>query len=390
MGRTWGRLYLGTRNHRKIKTLRRRHPGSWKTFYLLLEMALETDDNGWIYLEPGQPYPLEELADEVDETPEDLQALLCTMVDLGMIQVNGQGIQFLSYSERQFKSDADGAERVRRHREAKKANLPETLQNSQNESTCNSDVTLQDHNSNGCVTPPETETETELGTSPSGDVVDGRAAPSVNPSPSRNVCFDVGPTGEGKPQDDTHIKATAGGAEAQAVDVDPAPEVLDGDNGEGVKTRFTPNDLGRLWNETANPVFPRVILPLSEKRARKFRPAVRARPDPEWWKALFDRAGGISFLRGENDRGWRADLEFVVRRWEDILEGKYDRAEPYEEPARNADPDCKICHGDGWEYVEKNGDRWAKPCRCTTKAMHGHDRLSKSRSGNLPRGRHPP
>jgi len=83
---------------------------------VLLEMALETDDDGWIYIEPGQPYPLEELADEVDETPENLQALLATMSELGLIEVNGQGIRFPSYSDRQFKSDADGAERVRRQK----------------------------------------------------------------------------------------------------------------------------------------------------------------------------------------------------------------------------------------------------------------------------------
>jgi len=117
MARAWGRLYLGTRNHRKIKTLRRRHPHSWKTFYVLLEMALEADDEGWIYLAPGVPYPLEELADEVDETSETLQALLNTMEELGLIQINGQGIQFLSYNERQFKSDASGlTDRQERHR----------------------------------------------------------------------------------------------------------------------------------------------------------------------------------------------------------------------------------------------------------------------------------
>ncbi|MGQ9689481.1 MAG: phage replisome organizer N-terminal domain-containing protein, partial [Desulfobaccales bacterium] len=180
MARTWGRLYLGTRNHRKLKTLRRRHPGSWKTFYILLELALETDDDGWIYLEPGQPYPLEELADEVDETPENLQSLLRTMADLGLVQVNGQGIQFLSYSERQFKSDADVAERVRRHREAKKANPQETLQNSKNEHACNIAVTLQDRYSNGGVTPPDTDTDTDTDTE-----LDPRRKASLENKPNR-------------------------------------------------------------------------------------------------------------------------------------------------------------------------------------------------------------
>jgi hypothetical protein len=103
MGQTWGNF--GTRNHRKIKTLRRRHPGSWKTFYVLLEMAFETDDDGWIYLEHDQPYPLEELADEVGETPENLHSLLSTMADLGLIQIDGQCIRLLPLNDNNPKVD---------------------------------------------------------------------------------------------------------------------------------------------------------------------------------------------------------------------------------------------------------------------------------------------
>ena len=160
MGRTWGRLYLGTRNHRKIKTLRRRHKTSWKTFYLLLEMAIEVDDDGWIYLEHGQPYPIDELADEVDETTEELQELLSTMADLGLIQINGQGIQFLSYSDRQFKSDVDGAERAKRYRE-RKAQRCVTLQSDEKNQDGDTGVTLQESYPKVTVTPPDTETESE-------------------------------------------------------------------------------------------------------------------------------------------------------------------------------------------------------------------------------------
>jgi hypothetical protein len=102
------------------------------------------------------------------------------------------------------------------------------------------------------------------------------------------------------------------------------------DDGNGKRSRkhlrlaFSPDHLGNLWNETADPVFPRVILPLSEKRRSKLRPAIRGQPDLEWWRALFVKARDIPFLKGENDRGWRADLEFVVKRRMEILEGKYD------------------------------------------------------------------
>lgn len=165
-------------------------------------------------------------------------------------------------------------------------------------------------------------------------------------------------------------KADSDSTEVEAVD-EPVPQPVDFSptpNESETKKRFYPNDLGKLWNEIADPVFPRVNLPFSDKRAAKFRPALKAIPDPDWWKALFIKAGSISFLRGDNDRGWRADLEFVVRRREEILEGKYDRARrPGQsgDPDPRGQPDCRICRGDGWEYVEENGDKLAKPCRCT-------------------------
>jgi len=204
----------------------------------------------------------------------------------------------------------------------------------------NGGVTVNSPKSNGeyrpdSLNPESLNPELTLDTSPKGKVVDGPAAPSADLSPSGSV--------------------------SQTEEV-----LVEGGNSKGA-SRLSPNDLARLWNETADPVFPRVIVPLSEKRVRKFRPAVRAQPDPEWWKSLFGKAGGISFLRGENNRGWRANLEFMVNRWEDILEGKYDNTKTLKEPNQKADPDCQICAGDGWEYVEENGDHWAKPCQCLTK-----------------------
>ncbi|MBW1992564.1 MAG: hypothetical protein JRI59_10755 [Deltaproteobacteria bacterium] len=68
-------------------------------------------------------------------------------------------------------------------------------------------------------------------------------------------------------------------------------------------------------------------------------------------------------------QGWRADLEFVVRRREEILEGKYERApRPVAEPARprpRADPDCPVCRGKGWEhYEDERGAQMARRCKC--------------------------
>jgi hypothetical protein len=310
MGRTWGRLYLGTRNHRKIKTLRRRHPGSWKAFYVLLEMALETNDDGWIFIEPGQPYPIGELADEVDETPENLQGLLDTMAELGMIQSNGQGVQFLSYSERQFKSDEDAAERKRKSRERAKASKggdgraesPTSHSDGHAEvpsSPCDghSDVTpngCDGHgevtNGHGEVTPPENRgqrTETELVTSPSGEVVDGAAAPSADPTPSEPV------------------------SEAGKV-------MVDGGDANGAKPpkKFGPAALVELWNDLG--CRPRVS-ELTDERRKKAALRIRKRGDPDWWGGLFEKVKALN-------KAWLT-FDFLIRSDTNclkVMEGNYD------------------------------------------------------------------
>lgn len=129
------------------------------------------------------------------------------------------------------------------------------------------------------------------------------------------------------------------------------------------RTGISPNDLGKLWNELADCTFPRVLLPLSARRQNKFRVALNAHPDPEWWRELIAKVNQTPFLRGENERGWRADLEFVVRRCEEIWEGKYDRSRR-EASEPTPDSQCPICNGDGWQYVEQNGENLAIPCTC--------------------------
>lgn len=48
----------------------------------------------------------------------------------------------------------------------------------------------------------------------------------------------------------------------------------------------------------------------------------------EFWEGLFNDVLELPFLLGRNDRGWRADFEFLTKsaNIQKILEGKYDRA----------------------------------------------------------------
>ena len=143
MGQPWGRLYTGTRHHRKIRILRQRCPDSWWIFYPLLEMAFETDNDGLIYIDSDIPYSLEELAGEVGTRVDVLEDTLHVMADLRLISLNNGFVKFLSYRDRQFKSDTS-AERTRKYRE----------RSSQKEK-CDGDVTSQDrHGDGGAEMPP--------------------------------------------------------------------------------------------------------------------------------------------------------------------------------------------------------------------------------------------
>ena len=126
---------------------------------------------------------------------------------------------------------------------------------------------------------------------------------------------------------------------------------------------FSADDLARLWNQLADPVFPRVRLPLAENRARKVRPAVKVQPDPEWWTSLFKQVNGTPFLKGQNDRKWRSDFGWVVDHRDKILEGSY-------EPPPAADtqsPECPSCGGAG--YIKNiETEEWHE-CKCREKTV---------------------
>jgi len=124
MGKPWGRLYGGTRNHRKIKILAERLPNLWTYWYVLIDLAIEIDDEGWIYVSPGVPYTMKELAKELRLYRESqVITLTDTLHKLGMITLCDKGLLLNSFAERNFISD-NSTPRVQKYREKQKANTP--------------------------------------------------------------------------------------------------------------------------------------------------------------------------------------------------------------------------------------------------------------------------
>lgn len=113
----WGRLYGGTYNHRKIVMLREKFPSDWRAWYILIDLAIEVNDDGWIYVSPGVPYQPQMLCKLLSiRLRTTLESYLNELRTLDLIEVNDRGIKLLSFSDRNFISD-NSTIRVRKYRE---------------------------------------------------------------------------------------------------------------------------------------------------------------------------------------------------------------------------------------------------------------------------------
>jgi hypothetical protein len=168
MGKPWGRLYSGTRNHRKILALSRRHPTHWRVIYTLLEMSFETWDGGRILAAPGIPYTLAELSEEIRLSPKKLLPILKTMDELSLVKLETECanfdfqnakkmtifLHFESWNRRQFESDLS-TNRTQKHRaKSKESDTYST--------TGTVTGTARERRGNGNGNVPETETETDI------------------------------------------------------------------------------------------------------------------------------------------------------------------------------------------------------------------------------------
>ena len=90
----------------------------------------------------------------------------------------------------------------------------------------------------------------------------------------------------------------------------------------------TPEAFQALWNAVTTPPIPK-WLGMSKPRRAAALQRLRERPLAEW-RRIIERVNASTFCRGENDRGWRADPEFILRpdSADKVLEGKYDRNTP--------------------------------------------------------------
>jgi hypothetical protein len=99
-------------------------------------------------------------------------------------------------------------------------------------------------------------------------------------------------------------------------------------NGNGVGgDGLTIAELVEGWNELAEACgLPRVAK-LSAARKRQAAARLREFPMLADWQAVFRNLRNTPWLHGDNDRGWRADFDFILqpKSFVKLLEGSYGR-----------------------------------------------------------------
>lgn len=82
----------------------------------------------------------------------------------------------------------------------------------------------------------------------------------------------------------------------------------------------------RLWNFMAERHGLPVVLKMTDTRKRKLRARLKDCGGLEGWKVALEKVKATPGLRGENDRKWRADIDFLLQEksWNRLTEGFYD------------------------------------------------------------------
>jgi hypothetical protein len=126
--------------------------------------------------------------------------------------------------------------------------------------------------------------------------------------------------GEGEGNGEGHGE---GNGEGDGKDADGAPPAADGADIHLARAA----DFAEAWNRLTEPPIPR-CRDLTSARKRHIRVRLTERPLTEW-EDVIRRIQASAFCRGDNDRGWRATIDWLVGSPDvavKVLEGKYDDA----------------------------------------------------------------
>lgn len=98
-----------------------------------------------------------------------------------------------------------------------------------------------------------------------------------------------------------------------------------GDSSAGPTAALTRREVIEAWQTRMVPLGFPAIRKLTAQRERQLKARLRDSTLEEWQRAM-DALERSAFCRGENDRGWRADFDFLLqpKSFTKLLEGAYD------------------------------------------------------------------
>ena len=101
---------------------------------------------------------------------------------------------------------------------------------------------------------------------------------------------------------------------------------IEGLSAEPTDQPVTEEEVLDAWQERMVPLGYSAIRKLTTERKRRLRARIKEYPDLEDWQRAFGALERSGFLKGDNDRGWRADFDFLLqpKSFTKLLEGAYD------------------------------------------------------------------